>query len=116
MRFVEVLRERRATKLRDCQVEMSSCLYQHLLGDLLPTYMRFLVTPKPNKGVAINIFGMRRAYAGCGGQGLAMQSSGTLGMNRIFKEEQSPVTTHTFRRKELLKCRHAGVKTRNPRN
>jgi hypothetical protein len=37
-----------------------------------------------------------------------------LGMNRIFfKEEQCPVTMHTFRRKELHKCRQVGVKTRN---
>jgi hypothetical protein len=64
----------------------------------------------------MDIFEMRGAYAGCGGQGLAMQSSGTLGMNRIFKEEQCPVTTHTFRRDELYKCRHVGVKTRNPGN
>ncbi len=46
MRVAEVLRERRATKLREGQVEKSSCLYQHLWGDLLPTYRRFLVTSK----------------------------------------------------------------------
>ncbi len=79
MSVAEVLREKRAKMLRDCQVEMSSCLYQHLLGDLLPTYRRFLVTSK--QGSRDQYLWDAESICGVWGTGVAMQSSGTLGMN-----------------------------------